>query len=177
MGGVTSQRSNTSTRLRKAAGADIFDCKSTDLLSPSVRLKKFRDDIGWYVEEGSSGGYSSLDVPILHRDWNGKYDIKTCFLNPALMRVRVSDLLQSLARLLLNSSMSLSSADQRLPRQCCSMTVATANLMRSSASKRRKLWKIYFPSAIQNLERLQVHQYWCVYILAFLFPQIWVMDF
>ncbi|KAF8142216.1 hypothetical protein K438DRAFT_1450785, partial [Mycena galopus ATCC 62051] len=86
MDGVTSQRSNTSTRLRKAAGAAIFDCKSTDLLSTSVRLKKFRDEIGWYVEEGSSGGYSSLDVPILHRNWTGKYDIKTCFLNPVLMR-------------------------------------------------------------------------------------------
>lgn len=32
-------------------------------------------------------GYSTLDIPILHADWAGEYDINTCFLNPSLMRV------------------------------------------------------------------------------------------
>ncbi|KAJ7076257.1 hypothetical protein B0H15DRAFT_805705 [Mycena belliarum] len=88
--GVTSQRSNTGTRLRKIAGAAIFDCSPTDLLVSDVRLEKFREQIGWYVEEGASGAYSSLDVPILHKDWSGEYDIKTCFLNRCLMRLYVA---------------------------------------------------------------------------------------
>ncbi|KAJ7132507.1 hypothetical protein C8R44DRAFT_529853, partial [Mycena epipterygia] len=87
MVGVTSQRSNTSNRLRHVAGAAIFDCSATDLLDPNDRLEIFREQIGWYAEEGRSGAYSSLDVPILHADWSGEYDIKTCFLNPVLMRL------------------------------------------------------------------------------------------
>ncbi|KAJ7096049.1 hypothetical protein C8R44DRAFT_537405, partial [Mycena epipterygia] len=58
-----------------------------DLLDPNDRLEIFREQIGWYAEEGRSGVYSSLDVPILHADWSGEYDIKTCFLNPVLMRL------------------------------------------------------------------------------------------
>ncbi|KAJ7890730.1 hypothetical protein B0H13DRAFT_1576954, partial [Mycena leptocephala] len=90
MDGVASHRSNTSTRVRKTAGAAIFDCSPVDLLDAKVRLRKFRDQIGWYVEEGTSGTYSSLDVPILHAGWSGEYDIKTCFLNGSLMRIYVS---------------------------------------------------------------------------------------
>ncbi|KAJ7760760.1 hypothetical protein B0H14DRAFT_2461105 [Mycena olivaceomarginata] len=88
MAGVTSQRPNTSTRMRRTAGAAIFDCSPADLLVPEDRLKQFRDQIGWYVDDAGSGAYSSLDVPILHADWAGEYDFKTCFLNPCLMRVR-----------------------------------------------------------------------------------------
>ncbi|KAJ7097356.1 hypothetical protein C8R44DRAFT_535106, partial [Mycena epipterygia] len=84
---LTSQRSNTSSRIRRVAGADIFECSKVDLLLPDVRLEKFREQIGWYIEEGTSGGYSSLDVPILHKDWSGEYNIKTCFLHPCLMRL------------------------------------------------------------------------------------------
>ncbi|KAJ7119999.1 hypothetical protein C8R46DRAFT_1019898 [Mycena filopes] len=90
MAGVTSQRSNTSTRLRKVAGAAIFDCSCTDLLDPDTRLDKFKDLIGWLVEEETSGSYSSLEVPILHDRWAGDYDLHTCFLNPALMRLFVA---------------------------------------------------------------------------------------
>ncbi|KAJ7204897.1 hypothetical protein C8J57DRAFT_1734864 [Mycena rebaudengoi] len=46
MSGVHSQRSNTSTRIRKAAGPAIFDCGPADLLLPETRLNKFRDQIG-----------------------------------------------------------------------------------------------------------------------------------
>ncbi|KAJ7601707.1 hypothetical protein DFH06DRAFT_1352165 [Mycena polygramma] len=87
LAGVNSQRSNTSTRVRKTAGASIFDCSPVDLLTAEARDKKFRDKIGWYVEDGSAGAYSSLDVAILHLDWKGEYDIDTCFLAPCLMRL------------------------------------------------------------------------------------------
>ncbi|KAJ6587658.1 hypothetical protein DFH09DRAFT_1427905, partial [Mycena vulgaris] len=86
MEGVTSQRSNNSSRLRRVAGADIFECSKVDLLLADVRLEKFQELIGWYIEDGTSGAYSTLDFPILHKDWNGEYDIKTCFLHPCLMR-------------------------------------------------------------------------------------------
>ncbi|KAJ6496943.1 hypothetical protein DFH09DRAFT_1336945 [Mycena vulgaris] len=82
---VTSHRSNTSSRLRRVAGADIFECSKVDLLLPDVRLEKFQVQIGWYTEDGTSGAYSTLDVPILHKDWSGEYDIKTRFLHPCLM--------------------------------------------------------------------------------------------
>ncbi|KAJ7822281.1 hypothetical protein B0H14DRAFT_2291001, partial [Mycena olivaceomarginata] len=87
---VTLQRGNNSTRLRRTAGASIFDCSAADLLLPDVRRDKFREQIGWHVEEGTSGAYSSLDVPILHNGWTGEYDIKTCFLNRTLMRLYVA---------------------------------------------------------------------------------------
>jgi hypothetical protein len=34
-----------------------------------------------------SGLYSSIDVPILHKDWCGKYSLSSVFLNPKLMGV------------------------------------------------------------------------------------------
>ncbi|KAJ7092945.1 hypothetical protein B0H15DRAFT_776958 [Mycena belliarum] len=87
MTGVTTQRSNTSTRLRKVAGPAIFDCSPSDLLLPETRVEKFKEHIGWHSEEDTGGAYSTLDVPILHEDETAVYDIKTCFLNPCLMRV------------------------------------------------------------------------------------------
>ncbi|KAK6977814.1 hypothetical protein R3P38DRAFT_3471833 [Favolaschia claudopus] len=86
MYGVGSQLGNTSTRLRRAAGAAIFNCGPADLLLPNARVKNFRENIGWHVVD-DAGSYSSLDVPILHAAWNGKYDPKSFFLNPVLMRV------------------------------------------------------------------------------------------
>ncbi|KAJ6451400.1 hypothetical protein C8R45DRAFT_848437 [Mycena sanguinolenta] len=90
MAGVTSQRPNTSTRLCRAAGPATFDCGAADLLDSEVCLRKFRDQIGWYVDKEGSGAYSTLDVPILHADWSGEYNIKTCFLGRSLMRLYVS---------------------------------------------------------------------------------------
>lgn len=88
MKGVSSQRPNSSSRNRRVAGDDIFACEKVDLSFSDVRLEKFREQIGWYVEEGTSGAYSSLDVSILHKDWSGEYGIATCFLTPCLMWVR-----------------------------------------------------------------------------------------
>ncbi|KAK7013413.1 hypothetical protein R3P38DRAFT_3575753 [Favolaschia claudopus] len=89
IGGLRAQLGNTSTRVRKAAGAAIFNCSADDLLLPHDRTENYRDAIGWRVEKGN-GLYSALDVPILHMGWNKKYDIQTCFLNPALMRLYVA---------------------------------------------------------------------------------------
>ncbi|KAJ7485738.1 hypothetical protein FB451DRAFT_1392463 [Mycena latifolia] len=88
--GMSSQRSNTSTRIRRVAGHAIYDCSAADLLDPSAR-RQFREEIGWYeFEDGDGGEYASLDVPILHKDGSKVYDIHTCFLNPVLMRLFVA---------------------------------------------------------------------------------------
>jgi hypothetical protein len=47
-------------------------------------MAKFRDEIGWVSE---TGVYSSIDVPILHKDWCGEYSLSTVFLNPKIMGV------------------------------------------------------------------------------------------
>ncbi|KAK7041250.1 hypothetical protein R3P38DRAFT_3453557 [Favolaschia claudopus] len=93
--GMSSQLSNTSTRVRRGAGDSIFKCSSADLLSPASR-RQFREKIGWHeLGDGESGEgdarargeYASLDVPILHQGGSKEYDIHTCFLNPVLMRL------------------------------------------------------------------------------------------
>ncbi|KAJ7166716.1 hypothetical protein C8R46DRAFT_1095149 [Mycena filopes] len=82
--GMQAQRSNTSTRIRRQAGAAIYDCAAGDLLTPALRTR-FREEIGWNGEE-----YASVDVPILHRDGSAMYDIHTCFLSPVPMRLFVA---------------------------------------------------------------------------------------
>ena len=34
-----------------------------------------------------TGLYSSVDVPILHKDWHGEYSLPSVFLNPKLIGV------------------------------------------------------------------------------------------
>lgn len=34
--------------------------------------------------------YSTIDVPILHKDWDGEYSLSSIFLNPKLMGVNIS---------------------------------------------------------------------------------------
>ncbi|KAJ7084994.1 hypothetical protein C8R44DRAFT_590395, partial [Mycena epipterygia] len=68
----------------------IYDCHTVDMQTPASR-HKFWEEIGWYVhEDGESGDYASLDVPLLHKDGSQEYDIQTCFLNPVLMRLYAS---------------------------------------------------------------------------------------
>ncbi|KAJ7854683.1 hypothetical protein B0H14DRAFT_2755965 [Mycena olivaceomarginata] len=50
-----------------------------------MRAGWFERAIGWNGEE-----YTSLDVPILHKDGSAEYDIHTCFLSPVLMRLFVA---------------------------------------------------------------------------------------
>ena len=83
MNGLSSQRHNTSTRIRHNC-ASILGVSETDLLKAEVRRDMFREDIGWV---NAAGVYSSVDVPILHKDWYGEYALSSVFLNPKLMGV------------------------------------------------------------------------------------------
>lgn len=83
MNGLNTQRYNTATRIRRNC-ASILGAAETDLLRPDTRKIKFREEIGWVT---ASGVYSSVDVPILHKDWSGEYSLSSVFLNPKLMGV------------------------------------------------------------------------------------------
>lgn len=83
------QRSNTSTRVRKHTGASIFNCSDSDLEDAQRRSGLFRDRIG-YVGEGK---YDPLQVEVIHKDYDGKFDLGKAFLNPILMRVSSSDVI------------------------------------------------------------------------------------
>jgi len=82
--GLNAQRYNTTTRIRHQC-ASILGVSENDLLKADVRRDKFREQIGWVNETGL---YSSVDVPILHKDWNGQYSLSSIFLNPKLMGVK-----------------------------------------------------------------------------------------
>jgi hypothetical protein len=80
---MKTQRYNTATRIRHSC-ASILGASEIDLLKPDIRKAKFREEIGWVNEAGL---YSSVDVPILHKDWHGEYSLSSIFLNPKLMGV------------------------------------------------------------------------------------------
>ena len=85
MKGLKTQRYNTSHRIRHSC-ASILGATENDLLKSDMRKAKFREEIGWMSE---SGQYSTVDVPILHKDWNagGEYSLSSVFLNRKLMGV------------------------------------------------------------------------------------------
>ncbi|KAF7319816.1 SHSP domain-containing protein [Mycena kentingensis (nom. inval.)] len=84
--GVRSQRSNTATRARKVAGPAIFNVGPTDLNTSERRLNTFKEDIGWFVEDGEAD-YHPLNVPILHGNLSSTYDLNHFLLNPVPMRM------------------------------------------------------------------------------------------
>lgn len=84
---MMTQRSNTSTRVRKQAGHAIFDCTTEELTNPQTRYEKFREKIGWVQGQDRTSKYETWRVEILHKDYNGSFDINQVFLNPVLMRV------------------------------------------------------------------------------------------
>ncbi|KAF8809195.1 hypothetical protein BYT27DRAFT_7241272 [Phlegmacium glaucopus] len=86
MNGLNAQRHNTASRIRHNC-ASILGASETDLLKPDIRKAKFREEIGWVSE---TGVYSSVDVPILHKDWGGEYSLSSVFLNPKLMGIYVA---------------------------------------------------------------------------------------
>lgn len=86
MNGLKAQRYNTATRIRHCC-ASILGASETDLLQADIRKAKFREDIGWVSETGQ---YSSVDVPILHKDWHGGYSLSSVFLNPKLMGIYIA---------------------------------------------------------------------------------------
>ena len=83
MSGLNTQRHNTATRIRHNC-ASILGVSENDLLTSEVRKDKFREEIGWVSE---ARVYSSVDVPILHKEWRGEYTLSSVFLNPKLMGV------------------------------------------------------------------------------------------
>ena len=83
MAGLNTQRHNTATRIRHSC-ASILGVSEADLLKSDVRRDKFREQIGWVSE---TRVYSSVDVPILHEEWHGEYELSSVFLNPKLMGV------------------------------------------------------------------------------------------
>lgn len=83
MNGLNTQRHNTANRIRHSC-ASILGASDSDLLKSDIRMATFREEIGWVSE---TKVYSSVDVPILHKDWCGKYALSSVFLNPKLMGV------------------------------------------------------------------------------------------
>ncbi|KAJ7140985.1 hypothetical protein C8R44DRAFT_604498 [Mycena epipterygia] len=83
-GGISDQRSNISTRVRRTAGLQIFDCTAQYLLTSRSRKDAFWGQIGWIPDESIAGGgkYNPWVVEIL--DFHGAFDIDTVFLNPKL---------------------------------------------------------------------------------------------
>ena len=83
MNGLDTQRHDTSTWIRSNCSS-ILGVSAGDLLSPDARSTKFCQAIGWVSETGL---YSSVDVPILHKDWHGEFSLSSAFLSPKLMGV------------------------------------------------------------------------------------------
>ena len=83
MNGLRTQRYNTAHRIRHNC-ASILGASENEILKSDIRKAKFREDIGWMSE---TGVYSTVDVPILHKDWNGEYALLSVFLNLKLMGV------------------------------------------------------------------------------------------
>jgi len=65
----------------------LFGVSESDMLRAILQKEKFRERIGWVVNDQGYGSYSSVDVEVLHKDYSGSYNIKTAFLNPILMWV------------------------------------------------------------------------------------------
>ncbi|KAJ7276676.1 hypothetical protein C8J57DRAFT_1504508 [Mycena rebaudengoi] len=87
--GMTNQRSFTATRLRHHP--DLFDCTTTQLLSQEGR-REFRKLIGYQpsCKNADKYYYDTINVPVLHADYQGKYDPSKIFLNPLLFIVHAA---------------------------------------------------------------------------------------
>ena len=77
--------------------SSILGVSESDLLKPDIRHTKFCEEIGWMSKTGL---YSSVDVPILHKDWDGKYSLSSIFLNPKLMGVSLMHTIASFQKLI-----------------------------------------------------------------------------
>ena len=96
MNGLNTQRRDTATWIRYNCSS-ILGVSESDLLKPDIRNAKFREEIGWMSKTGL---YSSVDAPILHKDWNGEYSLSSIFLNPKLMGVSLMHAASSLRKLI-----------------------------------------------------------------------------
>lgn len=85
---MSTQHSNTATRLQ--GHPDLFDCTSKEFSTSSER-RTLRTKLGWKDNEQhpEKSHYDPSDVPLLHSDYQGRFDIKTFMLNPALLVVSI----------------------------------------------------------------------------------------
>ncbi|KAA1474759.1 hypothetical protein DENSPDRAFT_883039 [Dentipellis sp. KUC8613] len=82
------QRSNSVSRVREMAMV-IFNCTADEIATSAARLTTFKEKIGFSI--GRDGiGYYKLMAPIIYKDYDGKHNIKTIFLNPVLFKVSTS---------------------------------------------------------------------------------------
>lgn len=91
---MSDQRSFTVHRLR--SHPDLFDCTTKQLSSQEER-RQFRTLIGYRPTKKNPAKfyYDSTNVPILHKDYAGKYDPTKFFLHESLFIVRLSHLILS----------------------------------------------------------------------------------
>ncbi|KAJ6528490.1 hypothetical protein B0H19DRAFT_1243025 [Mycena capillaripes] len=82
------QHSNAAGRLRRECGPEIFDCTAADLSTSEARRDKFHEQIGYVEDAEGKPHYEAFNVDLLHKDYNGSYNIKTVFRSPALHLVR-----------------------------------------------------------------------------------------
>ncbi|KAJ7621707.1 hypothetical protein DFH06DRAFT_1482251 [Mycena polygramma] len=87
--GMSDQRSFTVTRLRHHP--DLWDCTTAELSSPDER-RKFRKLVGLRPMRKNPNKfyYDSDNVPLLHADYQEKYDRKKIFLGPLLFIVHAA---------------------------------------------------------------------------------------
>jgi hypothetical protein len=86
---MSDQRSFTIHRLR--THPDLFDCTTKQLSSQEER-RQFRELIGYRPTRGDPNKfyYDTTNVPILHKDYEGKYDIAKFFLHESLFIVSLT---------------------------------------------------------------------------------------
>ncbi|KAJ7880658.1 hypothetical protein B0H13DRAFT_2345541 [Mycena leptocephala] len=87
--GMNDQRSFTATRLRHQPA--FFDCTARQLLSQEDR-REFREQIGYQPKRKNRTEYyyDTVNVPLLHADYEGKYDVNKIFLGPLLFIIHVA---------------------------------------------------------------------------------------
>ena len=81
------QRSNTSSHVHKVAGPAIFGCTPEALHTSSTQYENFHSQIGWVLHEDGTSSYNTWAAEILHKDYNGYFNINIIFLNPKLIKV------------------------------------------------------------------------------------------
>lgn len=86
---MSTQRSNTATRVRKTCGPAIFDTTTSVMASAAERRDKYRHDIGWTENADGTGGYDPLNVKILHDEFSNEFDWSHAFMNPRLMQASI----------------------------------------------------------------------------------------
>lgn len=68
----------------RECGSDIYDCTSADLSTSESRRDKFRTWIGYVEDDEGNVNYEAFNVDLLHKIFNGSFDINIVFRGPAL---------------------------------------------------------------------------------------------